>query len=170
MNNTYIKYGFLAVLLVLIQVLILNNVLFLGYINPMIYVLFIFVYPIKENKYSILLYSFFIGLLIDVFSNSGGSNAAAMLLIAYIRLPILKIIQNNIDFDYLLFNVKKLNFTQLLIYVFALIFIHHLIVFSLEYYSLKGFSFIVLKTLYASIFSSILVWFSISLFIKNQKT
>jgi rod shape-determining protein MreD len=170
MNNYILKYSLLIVLLVLVQVLVLNNIYFLGYLNPIIYILFIFVFPIKENKTPLLFFSFILGLLIDFFSNSGGSNAAAIVFIAYIRLPLLKLIQNNNEFDYLLFNIKKLNFLQILIYIFILSFLHHLLVFYLEYYTLKGFGYILLKTLYTSIFSSIIIGFSISLFVKNNNS
>ena len=170
MNNYIIKYSLLIILLALVQVLILNNIYFLGYINPIVYILFVFVFPIKENKTSLLIFSFILGLLIDFFSNSGGSNAAAIVFIAYIRLPLLRLIQNNNEFDYLLFNIKKLNFIQILIYVLILSFIHHFIVYYLEYYTLKNFGYALLKALYTSIFSSIIIGFSISLFVKNTNS
>ena len=169
MNNSYLKYGFLVILLIFIQVLLLNNVRFLGYINPIIYILFIFIYPIKENKTSLLISSFFIGLLIDFFSDSGGSNAAAMVFIAFIRLPVVRLIQNKMEFDYLLFHIKKLSFIQIIVYVFSLTFIHHLLLFYLEYYSLQGMLFVLLKVFFTAIFSSIVIGLSISLFVKNTK-
>jgi len=169
MNNSYLKYGFLVILLIFIQVLLLNNVRFLGYINPIIYILFIFIYPIKENKTSLLISSFFIGLLIDFFSDSGGSNAAAMVFIAFIRLPVVRLIQNKMEFDYLLFHIKKLSFIQIIVYVFSLTFLHHLLLFYLEYYSLQGMLFVLLKVFFTAIFSSIVIGLSISLFVKNTK-
>jgi len=170
MNNYIFKYSILLVILVLIQVLICNNMYLFGYINPLIYILFVFVYPIKENKNSLLLFSFILGLLIDFFSNSGGSNTAAIVFIAYFRLSFLKLIQNNIEFDYLLFNIKKLNFPQMIVYVFSLTFLHHLILFYLEYYTLKTFGSILLNVLYTSVFSSVLISFAISLFVKNKNS
>jgi len=170
MNNNYVKYGLISFLLILIQVLILNNVLFLGYLNPIIYIYIIFIYPIKENKISLLLFSFFIGLFVDFFSNSGGSNTAALLFVAYFRLPFLRLIQNNVEFDYLLFNIKKLNFIQIIIYVFTLTFFHHLILFYLEYYKLNDIIDIIIKSLNTSLFSSVLVYLSISLFVKNNNS
>ena len=141
-----------------------------GYINPLIYIIFVFVYPIKENKNSLLLFSFILGILIDFFSNSGGSNATAIVFIAYFRLSFLKLIQNNIEFDYLLFNIKKLNFLQMIVYVFSLTFLHHLILFYLEYYTLKAFGSILLNVLFTSVFSSVLISFAISLFVKNKNS
>lgn len=169
MNKNLFKYGLLIVLLVLMQVLVLNNVLFLGYINPLVYVIFVFVFPLSNNKTSLLLSSFALGLFIDFFSNSGGSNASALVFIAYFRLPILRIIQNNIEFDLLLFNIKKLPFFKAIIYIFLLVFIHHIILFYLEYYSLKGVGHILIKALYTSVFSSLIIILLILLFVKNKK-
>ncbi len=170
MTNTVLKYSFLFVFLILLQVLIFNNVLFLGYLNPIIYILFIFSYPIKKNKTILLIVSFFLGLSIDFFSNSGGSNAAATLFIAYFRLPILHMVQNKSDFDYLLFDIKKLPFVQKTIYIISLTFIHHFILFFLEYYKFYKFGEHLSTVLLTSLFTSLLIGFSISLFFKNTKS
>lgn len=167
MNNSILKIGIRFVFLVLLQVILLNNIFFLGYINPMIYILFVFLFPILKDRAVLLLLSFFLGLSIDFFSNSGGINAGATLFIAYFRLPILHIILKKSEFDYLLFNIKNLTFTQSVSYIFLLTFIHHLIVYSLEYYKLEGFIFIIGKATISSVFTAILIGFSILLFSKK---
>lgn len=60
------------VLLVLAQVLILNNIQFLGYINPYIYILFIFSLPYRTPQWLILSLAFILGLTIDIFSKTWG--------------------------------------------------------------------------------------------------
>jgi len=170
MNNSIVKYSVLILALAFLQVIIFNNVLFNGYINPLIYLLFVFVYPIRENKTNLLLLSFGLGIVIDFFSNSGGSNAASIVLIAYLRLPLLRIIQSNKEFDYLLFNVRKLNLLQLIIYVFTLTFIHHMLLFYLEYYTLKGFGYILLKSFYSSLLSSLILFLTLVLFVKTKQS
>ena len=52
-----------------LQVLILNNINFLGYINPFLYIAFIFLYPLKENKFPLLFFSFMLGISIDFWGN-----------------------------------------------------------------------------------------------------
>lgn len=170
MNNSIVKYSVLILALAFLQVIVFNNVLFNGYINPLIYLLFIFVFPIQENKTNLLLLSFGLGILIDFFSNSGGSNAASIVLIAYLRLALLHLIQNNQEFDYLLFNVRKLNILQLIIYIFTLTFLHHILLFYLEYYTLKDFGYILLKSFYSSLFSSLILFLTLVLFVKNKQS
>jgi hypothetical protein len=169
MTNTKLKYGIAFIFLVLIQVLIFNNNFFSGYINPVIYIFFIFIYPLDKEKMMFLIISFFLGLSVDVFSNSGGINAAATLFIAYVRLPVLHLILNKPEFDYLLFNVKKLTLFQGLSYIFSLTFIHQFIVYALEHYKLHGFLFMLQKTFFATILSTIIIGFSLMLFLKSKK-
>ncbi len=169
MNNVIFTNSVRFIFLILLQVLVLNHVLLFGYINPILYILFIFLYPIKKEKGLFLILSFLLGLSVDIFSNSGGINAAATLLIAYVRLPLLHLIQNKTEFDYLLFNIKKLNLIQALVYIFSLTFLHHLIVFLLEFYKTQNILNISGKILITTILSGILISFSVQLFIKNKQ-
>ena len=52
------KYLWLAPLFVLIQILILNNVQFINYINPLVYLLLIITLPQDTVKWFIILYVF----------------------------------------------------------------------------------------------------------------
>ena len=76
--------------LVLLQVIVCNNINFLGYINPNIYVLFILLYPVANNRLLFIFLSFLLGLSVDMFLDSGGTHAAASVTIAYIRPLFLK--------------------------------------------------------------------------------
>ncbi len=169
MNNVIFTNSVRFILLLLLQVLVLNHVLLFGYINPILYILFVFLYPIKKEKGIFLVLSFLLGLSVDIFSNSGGVNAAATLLIAYIRLPLLHLIQNKTEFDYLLFNIKKLNLIQAIVYIFSLTFLHHLVVFLLEFYKTQNVFDISEKVLVTTIFSGILISFSVQLLLKNKQ-
>ena len=90
MNKT-LYLGFLFVFLLLLQVFILNNINFLGYINPYLYIAFVFFYPLREIRFSFLFLSFLLGLFVDFFSDSGGIHALSILTIAYVRLIFIKI-------------------------------------------------------------------------------
>jgi hypothetical protein len=166
--NEDIKITIQFIILILAQVLLFNNIRLFGYLNPIIYIVFIFVYPLKKEKGFFLFLSFLLGLSIDVFTDSGGSNAAATLLIAFIRLSVIKIIESNFEIDFILFNIKKLSFIQSVTYIFSLTTIHHLLLFFLEYYKTKDFISILTTSLQTSIFSTIIIGFIIQLTIKNN--
>jgi len=166
--NDIIKYSFLFITLLLIQVVVLNNILFLGYINPFLYILFIIVFPLMRDRGLLLIISFLLGLIVDFFLDSGGVNAAATLAIAYVRLPLLKGLLRKSEIDFLVFKISKLPFAKLLSYIAILTFTHHLIVFSLEYFKFTEILTILSRTILTSIFTFILIIFSLLLMNKSN--
>ncbi len=168
MNNNIAQNIALFIVLLLLQVLILNKVLFLGYINPFLYVLFAIIYPYKKDRGIFLFLCFLLGLFIDFFQNSGGINAAALLFIGYIRLPLLKWVLGKSEIDFPVFNISKQPFLKILSFVTILVFIHSLIVFSLEYFKFGLIGIILKRTIFTSIFTTILTILSINLLSRKK--
>jgi len=163
MTRETLIIAFRFIFLVLVQVVILNNIYFFDYINPNLYVLFVLLYPIETKRANFLVISFLLGLTIDIFSNSGGINAAATVAMAYLSFPILKIILNSPDTDFKLFRLSEVPFLRILFYVSTLVFIHHFVLFSLEYANLNEIGTIFYKTINTSIFTIFLCTVSIYL-------
>ncbi|MEI6866468.1 rod shape-determining protein MreD [Flavicella sp.] len=170
MTRETIIIAFRFIFLVLVQTLILNNIYFFDYINPNLYILFIFLYPLGVKRTNFLIVSFLLGLSIDLFSNSGGINAAATVAIAYLRLPILKLLINSQDVDLKLFKLHKESFFRVLTYISILTFTHHFVLIGLEYSSIKEIGAILHKTITTSLFTIFLCTLSIYLFSKNKTT
>lgn len=162
MNRDNINIALLFVGLILLQIIVLNNINFLGYINPFFYIIFIFLYPLRKIESTLILLSFFLGLFIDIFSNSGGTNAAATLLIAFIRIPVLKIILDKRELEYSSLSINKLPFYKSLTFIAVLTFIHHFLVFSLEYFKWINMNIILVKTSLTSIFTIVLILISLT--------
>jgi len=154
--NKALYITFLFLFLLFLQVFLLNNILFLGYINPYLYVAFVIFYPLKKERYLFLFLSFLLGLSIDFFSDSLGINAFSLLFIAYLRLFLIRIIFKKTEQDYLLFNLDQEPFGKVFNYVISLVVIHHFILFSLANFSTQNFSSVIVNTLYSSIFTSVL--------------
>ena len=168
MNRENINITFLFIGLVLLQIVVLNNINFLGYINPFLYIIFIFLYPIKKVDFELIFLSFFLGLSIDFLSNTGGINAFATLFIAYLRIPVLKSVIGKREIDYTAISLNKLPFFRQLLYVVILTFTHHFLVFVLEYFKWSNFGIIILKTILTSIFTIILIMISFT-FISRKR-
>lgn len=168
MNNLILSNGFRFIGLVLLQVLILNHINLFGYLNPLVYIAWVFLFPIRKNKSLFLIASFLLGLSIDFFSDSGGINAAATLFIAFFRLSILKAVLRKSDFDYLLFNLRSLSIDKIFLYIATLTIMHHFIVFSLEYFSFNAFINVLKSTFFTSIFTIILSILGLFLFTKKK--
>lgn len=164
MNNFTFQNTLLFFILVIAQVTLFNNIDFLGYINPYIYILFIAYFPVKKDNRALFIFlSFLIGLCIDFFGDSGGINATASLAIAYIRPLFLRSTFGN-AYDYQTLKISHTPFAQQTVYLAFLILIHHLILFSLEIFSYVHILLILKKTLSSGIFTLVLSLLLVSLF------
>src|SRR5688572_9031372 len=77
--------------LLAVQVVVLNNIQFSGFINPFVYIMFIMMLPVRIPKSLLLILAFITGLVVDMFSNTMGMHAAACVFMAYIRPGLLRI-------------------------------------------------------------------------------
>ena len=134
MNNQVTLNIIRFVVLVLAQALVLNNVNFLGYVNPYIYILFILLYPIQNNRLLFIFLSFLLGLSVDLFLDSGGVHAAASVFIAYIRPVVLKF-AFGMTYEHQTVKIGQSEIGQRLTYMGLLIIIHHLILFTFEVFN-----------------------------------
>ena len=118
----------------------------------MVYIVWVVLFPIQKNESIVLILSFLLGLGVDFFSDSGGINAAATLFIAYIRVPILNMVLGKSDFDYVLFNLRSIPLIKAITYISLITFIHHFIIFGLEFYSISAILSILSNTFITGIF------------------
>jgi len=168
MNSILITNSIRFIVLVLIQILILNHITFLGHINPYLYILFIILFPLKNNRILFLFLSFLIGITIDMFSDSGGIHAAACVTIAYIRPLILKFSFGTI-YEHQTVKFNSIDFGAMFNYIAILTVVHHLILFSLEVFNISKIILILQKTLFSSIFTIILCVLATIIFSKKTK-
>lgn len=157
MAHSYIKYSLMFIVLVLIQVAILNQVEFSGYANPYLYVLFVLLLPVNSPRYILLLSAFFIGIVIDIFTDSMGIHAAATVFIGYIRPTVIRMIsvrdENPAEYP----GLHQNKFSWFLIYTSILVFVHHFILFYLEVFTFRGFFTTFLRVLISSVFTILII-------------
>jgi rod shape-determining protein MreD len=156
------------IVLVLIQSLVLNNINFLGHINPYIYILFIILFPVKNNRMLFIFLSFLLGLSVDLFLDSGGVHAAACVTIAYVRPLILKFSFGMI-YEHQTIKFSSMEFGQRLSYFAIITLIHHLLLFSLEIFNTSKILLILTKTLFSGIFTILLCLLITVLFSSRRK-
>lgn len=169
MNSDFIKIVARFLLLIPLQVLIANHIRIFGYINPQISLLFVLWYPLKKDKTSILLSAFLFGIILDHFSNSGGVNTAALLFVSYIRLPIIKFVFNDKDINLKLFRYTNYSTLQKITMIFILAFIHQLIIYTLEYFSIAFAGTILVKSLTNSLFTTFVAVIFLTIFTSTKK-
>jgi hypothetical protein len=135
-----------------LQVLIFNNINLFGYINPYTYILFIILFPVNSNKSVLLLGSFFLGLLLDIFCDSGGVHTTASIVLAFLR-PTLFRFSFGISYEYQTVKIAdKMSPERITLLLLAIV-IHHFILFYLEYFRLGLLFTILSRTIVSALFT-----------------
>ncbi|MBC6998948.1 MULTISPECIES: rod shape-determining protein MreD [Bacteroidota] len=145
-SNYYILNVLRFILLVLVQVLVFNRLNFFGFINPMVYILFLYWYPIKENRAAFIGLGFLLGLAIDFFSDTMAIHTASTITIAYIRPAIMRFVFG-VNFEFQSFKLSNTTQVQQITFLTLLILVHHLVFFTLEIFSLANFLLVLKKVL-----------------------
>lgn len=168
MNSKLFSNIIRFVVLVLLQVLVLSNINFLGYVNPYLYVLFIVLLPFDLAQWKVILWAFLIGLTVDMFEDSGGIQAAACLVAAYLR-PLILRFAYGISYDHQNIKFYKTPFAQRLAYVCLMVLVHHIILFFLTFFNFSHIILILKNTLFSSIFTILLILIVTTLFKRGKR-
>ena len=154
MNNSILNSIRFVVFLAL-QVLIFNNINLFGYLNPYPYVLFILLYPVNSNKSVLLLGSFAMGILLDMFCNSGGIHTMSSLILAYVR-PTLFKFSFGLSYEYQTVKIADKISPERITLLLLAIFIHLFVMFFFEYYRFDLILTILTRTLFSTLFTFII--------------
>ena len=156
------------ILLLAFQIIIFNNMNFLGYISPYPYILFIILYPVNGNKTVLVVASFLLGLIIDMFNNSGGAHATACLVLAYFRPSLFKF-AFGLSYEYQTIKLNDVLTPERFTFILLAILIHHLTLFLLETFQLTYILDTLTRTLLSTAFSIIICIIIIYLIKPNKR-
>lgn len=140
------------ILLLAAQVIIFNNMNFLGFISPFPYILFIILYPVDGNKSGLLAAAFTLGIIMDMFCNSGGVHAASCLVLAYFRPSIFKF-SFGLSYEYQTIRINDVLTPERFSFILISVVIHHFTLFILEVFRLSNLWDIFLRTMSSTIFT-----------------
>lgn len=165
-----IQLLFRLLLLLAVQILVLNHIQWSGYINPYIYIYFILILPLETPRWLLLLTAFFTGLLMDMFTNTGGMHAAAAVLVAWSRPGILSLIAPRDGYEpETRLNPQALGFNWFITYVSILVLLHHLALFYIEVFRFSEFLMTFYKAVLNAAISIILIVLGQYLFGRTPK-
>ena len=168
MNSTLFVNIFRFILLLAVQIVIFNTMNLLGYISPFPYMLFIILYPVNGNKSGLLLASFMLGLIMDMFSNSGGIHTAACIVLAYYR-PYLFKLSFGLSYEYQTVKLNDVLTPERFSFILFSVVIHHFVLFLLEASQFAFFWDMLLRTILSSVFTIILCIIIIYLIKPNKR-
>lgn len=162
MNSSIIKNGVRFIFLVLIQILIFKNIDIdtngFSYFAIFIYPIFILLLPIRTPTVLVVLLGFVIGITIDSFYESLGVHAGASVFSAFIRSQLLHFLEPRGGFEVNASPTKAsygINF--FFRYAATFMFLHILVYFSLEIFTLVYFNEIFIRTVFSFILSLLFI-------------
>lgn len=156
MNRNNITLLISFILLVFFQTLVFNNLYLFGFINPMVYVLFLVIYRFDYDQTFLIVSSFILGFSIDFFSQSGGAHTISTLTIGFLRPSIIKYTFSVSSEMPVSFQDDNRIFDKYL-FLSTIVGLHHFLYFTLVYFNLEATSLIIKNTLLTFIFSLILI-------------
>lgn len=170
MTSDSFKYIWQFVLLCALQALVFNNLNLGGYINPFPYIYLLIILPISIGRIPLLFIGFFLGLAIDIFSNTGGIHAAASTLIAFYRPLYLKAQSPREGYELAAIpHLKNFGFGWFIPYASIIILIHHFALFYLEIFRFSEFFHTLLKVIVSSGITLFFILLSEYIFVSNRR-
>ena len=126
MNIDFLRRLLLFVVLLLAQALVLNHIHLFDCATPLVYVYFVASFRRSYPRWGVLVWSFLMGLCVDIFSNTPGVAATSMTTIG--------LLQRDSDDD-LQPAIFTFGFTRYLFYTLLLTFAYCLLFFTVETFS-----------------------------------
>lgn len=150
MNSTVIANTARFIILLLLQVIIFNRINFFGFADPYPYLLFILLFPVNANRALLLTSAFLLGLLVDIFQNSGGAHAAACVILAYLRPAIFRF-SFGVSYEYQTIKINERLTPQRFSFILISVVIHHIILYLLEVFRFSLLHHVLLTTVLSAV-------------------
>lgn len=168
MNSTLINNILRFILLLTTQILVFNNMDFLGYVSPFPYILFIILYPVNGSRTGLIISSFFLGLIMDMFLNSGGVHASACLILAYLT-PYIFRFAFGLSYEYQTVKLNDVLSPERFSFILVSVLLHHIILFALVAFEFSFILDVLLRTLLSTVFTVLLCIIIIYLIKPNRR-
>ncbi|HPE39735.1 MAG TPA: hypothetical protein PLI77_01455 [Bacteroidales bacterium] len=168
--NNLISLFFRFVVFVGLQVLVFNNIRFIGFINPQIYLIPLLLLPLDMKKWIQYIIAFATGLAIDIFTSVYGIHSLASLMLIFVR-PYFVFFINGFKPNDGIFKPLpgSKDFKWLFVYVSGLSFLHQLLVSFLETFNMSQFFYTLWVAIVNTFFTVILILCVEYLFYNKKK-
>jgi len=129
----------LFIVLFLLQVLICNQILLFNVAVPIIYIYCIIRLPLGVGQSLLYTLAFFMGLCVDIFSDTPGMNSTAVLVLAALKKPILlSFVQRDDEINNLIPGISDMGIRIYAKYLFTMVMLYCIVYFSIEFFSFSN--------------------------------
>jgi hypothetical protein len=157
MNNRPVITVFWFVLGLAFQVMILNNIYFLGYLNPYYYPVLILLIAPTINQHRLLIIAFLTGFMIDAFEQTGAIHASATIILAYLRPVFLRLISTQSGRELTSLSMSSLGLKNFALYVGIAVFCHHIVLYFLDSLRLSNLDVVLWRSFQTSFLSFVVI-------------
>ena len=130
-----LRRALIFVVLCLAQALVFNHIHLFGCATALLYVYFVIMLPRNYPRWATLLWSFFLGLGVDVFSNPPGMASASLTLVGLVQPFLLTLFIPREAPENMKTAASTLGFTKFLTFATMLVLLHCLVFFTIEAFS-----------------------------------
>ncbi|MGI6046975.1 MAG: rod shape-determining protein MreD [Petrimonas sp.] len=163
-----LKEIILFVILVLLQVLLFNRIAVFGLAVPILYIYFLIKLPYGRNRFYVIISGFLLGLVIDIFLNTPGMNAAATTIVATLRTIILNLFYPKNEYEELVPNIH-VSTSAFIKYTITMVLLHQTLLFFIEAFTLFNITSTLIRISSSLLLTIILILALDSLSIRKKK-
>ncbi len=155
--SDWLKYISICILLLFLQVLLFDNLHWLGLVHPFIYIWAIILLPIELPRWGQMLIGATVGMVMDLFTHAPGIHMAGCVMIAYLRPLLVAGVVQDIDRLKGAVTSDTIGMGNWMRILAILVAVHHIIVFMLEAFTFAHFGFTLLQIILSGVFSYTLI-------------
>jgi hypothetical protein len=158
MSKRTLRHIFQFFIFLALQILVVRNVVLFNTAFCYIYIAFLLFLPIQMPKVMLLVLAFITGITVDIFYDTVGINAAACVLLAYLRPYVLLVLTPRDDYEKNdTVNLHVMGWRWFMVYALFLVFMHHLALFFLELGSFRAVGFTMAKVLLSTLLTFVIL-------------
>ena len=157
------------VILVLLQVLLFNRIIVFGVAAPILYIYFLIKLPYGRNRFYVIISAFLLGLVIDIFLNTPGMNAAATTIVATFRSILLNLFYPKNEYEDFVPSIHGTT-AAFIKFTVAMVLFHQVLLFFIETFTLFNFTETITRIGASSLLTIMLILALDSLSLNKVKT
>ncbi len=170
MNRTAINLTLFAIGLVLAQAVLFNHVCLFGVAVPFVFIYVILRCPVTLSIPYVLTASFFIGLGVDIFSDTQGMNALSCTILGMMRKPVLRLyFPREDDLTDPEPSIKSLGMGVYMKYILSMSLIYCTLIFAIEAFTFFMPLRMILRIVFSTVLTTLLIAGLDSLAVKRHE-
>lgn len=159
MNSITFKSVIGGIFILILQIFVLNDLDLSSLFYPQIYILILLSLPVNMMHWSLMLFGFSLGYLVDWFSDSQGLHAATLTMIGYLRYGYMKTVLDKDAFMSGFRPVYRETETRwYVVYISIFCVLFHFILFLMADFTFAHFWDTLQKTIYSAAFSIMIIF------------